>query len=292
MGERRVGLALSSGGARGSAHVGVLKVLEEQGIAPDVVTGASMGAQVGGAYAAGISVASMIDHWCSVNFASAVKTLLPTIPWSGWSSGRSLRRFLEKLLGDRQIEDLQIPFSAVATDLEAGCAHVLDQGPLTEAIRASLSVPGLFTPVWIDGHLLIDGGVTNPLPVDVARQMGADVVIAVDVLVDPSEVQLPGIPSVSRRNRELGIAATLSQPAEAQKFHPSVFAVLFQMSTVFQKRLCEMQLAVHPPDVLIRPAFAEDPPSYASVGCGLEAGEAAARAALPEILRALEAPAP
>ena len=281
-----IGLALSSGGARGSAHVGVLKVLHEHNITPDLVVGTSMGAQVGGAYAAGVAIEEMEDHWRSVNFASALKTLLPTIPWSGWSSGRSLRRFLEKLLSDRRIEDLPVPFRAVATDLEAGSPHVIDHGCLAEAIRASLSVPGLFTPVWIDGKLLIDGGVSNPMPVDVATAMGADIVIAVDVLVEPAEVQMSGIPSIARRERSLGIAAM--PDLESKRFHPSVFAVLFQMSTVFQKRLCEMQLAANPPDVLIRPDFSGDPPSYASVGCGIEAGEIAARQALPAIRRAME----
>ena len=285
MGKPTIGLALSSGGARGSEHVGVLKVLDEQGLDPDIIVGTSMGAQVGGVYAAGVTVEAMEDHWRSVNFASACKTLLPTVPWSGWSSGRSLCRFLKSVVSDQQIEDLTIPFRAVATDLESGSAHVLDRGCLVEAIRASLSVPGLFTPVWIDGRLLIDGGVSNPMPVDVARDLAADVVIAVDVLVEPSEVRIAGIPSIARRERNLGIAAL--PECENRRFHPSVFAVLFQMSTVFQKRLCEMQLAAHPPDVLIRPDFSQDPPSYASVGCGIEAGEAAARAALPDIRRAM-----
>jgi len=269
--------------------VGVLKVLEEHGLAPHVIAGTSMGAQVGGAYAAGVSIEELEEHWRSVNFGSAIKTLLPTVPWSGWSSGRSLCRFLEKLLGNRQIEDLPIPFVAVATDLEAGQCHLLDHGSLTEAIRASLSVPGLFTPVWIDEHLLIDGGVSNPMPVDVARNLGADVLIAVDVLVEPSEVQISGIPALPKRNGNLGIAAVLAQAEETRRFHPNVFAVLFQMSTVFQKRLCDLLLENHPPEVLIRPSFCEDPPSYASVGCGIEAGEAAARDALPAIRQAIAA---
>jgi NTE family protein len=283
-----VGLALSSGGARGAAHVGVLKVLEEEGIVPDVIAGASMGAQLGGAYAAGVPIHELENLWQTTSLGRVAKNLLPTVPWSGWSSGNAMRRFLRELLGDCSIEDLPIPFAAIATDLETGLPVSLTRGSLVEAIRASLSVPGLFTPVWINQHLCIDGGVSNPLPVDVARELGADVVIAVDVLVEPSEVKLTGLPAVDFKERSLGIAKGFDLPfVEPRRYAPSVFSVLFQMSTVFQKRLCDARLVQHPPDVLLRPDFSEDPPCYSRVGCGLAAGELAAREALPEIRRVL-----
>jgi NTE family protein len=290
MGEREqtIGLALSSGGARGAAHVGVLKILEQNGISVDVIAGSSMGAKVGGAFAAGVRVQELEDLWRSTSFGRVAKTLFPTIPWSGWSSGREVTRFLHRLLGECRIEDLPMPFAAIATDLETGDSIPITSGPLVRAIRASLSVPGLFTPVWIDDQLLIDGGVSNPIPVDVARALGADVVIAVDVLVEPSEVRLSGIPALSSRDRILGIVKGI-EPAEVndRRFHPSVFAVLFQMSTVFQKRMSDLRLVVHPPDVLIRPDFTNDPPCYRDVGGAIEAGEEAARRALPGILRLL-----
>ncbi len=279
--KKRIGLALSSGGARGAAHVGVLKVLEEEGIVPDIIVGASMGAELGGTYAAGIPISELEGLWQSASFSRVVKSLLPTIPWSGWSSGNAIRRFLRDLLGDRTIEELPIRFAAVVTDLESGLPITLTEGSLVEAIRASLSVPGLFTPVWLNGHLCIDGGVSNPLPVDTARALGADIVIAVDVLVEPSEVKLSGLPTIDIRERMMGIAKGI----EPQRYAPSVFSVLFQMSTVFQKRLCDAQLVQHPPDVLIRPDFSDDPPCYSHVGCGIEAGEQATRRALPEIRR-------
>jgi len=286
--KRKIGLALSSGGARGAAHVGVLKVLEEHGIEPDVIAGSSMGAEIGGAYAAGTSVVELESHWRSSSFGRVVRTLFPTIPWSGWSSGREISRFLQRLLGDRQIEDLPIRLAAMATDLETGNAHSITHGSLVDAIRASLSVPGLFTPVWIDEQLLIDGGVSNPLQVDVARDLGADVDIAVEVLVDPAEVKMSGIPALSLRERSLGIVKEWGDgTVNGRRFHPSVFSVLFQMSTVFQKRLADLLLRAHPPDVLIRPDFAADPPCYSHVGCAIEAGEEAARRALPAIQRAL-----
>ena len=287
MTERRLGLALSSGGARGSAHVGVLKVLEEYGIVPDVIAGSSMGAQVGGAYAAGAPLADLEDLFRSSSSGRVIRTLMPTIPWSGWSSGREVSRFLRRLVGDRRIEDLPVPFAAVATDLQSGLPVAIESGPLASAIRASLSVPGLFTPVWIDEHLLIDGGVSNPLPIDVARRLGADVIIAVDTLVEPSEVKMTGIPSFGTREPSLGVVGTVRPSINGRRFHPSVFSVLFQMSTVFQKRLANLILASYTPDILIRPDFSANPPCYSSVGCGIEAGEEAARKALPDILAAL-----
>jgi len=285
--ERKIGLVLSSGGARGSAYVGVIKVLEENGIVPDVIAGSSIGAEIGGAYAAGVSIEEMEAYWRSTSWMRVVKTLFPTVPWSGWSSGREVSRFLHNLFGDRRIEDLPIPYAAVATDLKTGEAFPITSGPLAQAVRASLSVPGLFVPVWIDDHLLIDGGVSNPLPVNVARSLGADVVIAVDVLVEPTEVKLSGIPAPSS-TKILGIING-GPSGNVGRFYPSVFSVLFQMSTIFQRRVANLLLRADPPDVLIRPDFSVDPPCYSDPGGGIEAGEEAARHALPAIRHALKA---
>lgn len=290
--KERIGLVLGSGGARGSAHVGVLKVLEENGIRPDIIVGTSMGAKVGGAYAAGVKVEDLAAIWRSMNSGKVAKTLLPTVPWSGWSSGRRLQRTIRQLVGEVMIEDLPLTYAAVATDLESGLPYTITEGSLAEAMRASLSVPGLFTPVWIDGHLLIDGGVTDPLPVDVARRLGADLVIAVDVLVDPDEVELSGIPVPDSHKRVLGIIkgmeGTRAGVAESSRFYPGVFSVLFQMSTIFQKRVSDLSLRIHPPDVLIQPDFSPHPPSYSNVRNGIEAGEEAARRVLPKIRTLLD----
>jgi len=263
--------------------VGVLKVLEQAVIFPFIIAGTSMGEELGGAYAAGVPVSRLEALWQTTSFGRVAKTLLPTIPWSGWSSGNGLRRFLRDLLGDQRIEELPLQFAAIATNLESGRPVTLTEGSLVDAIRASLSVPGLFTPVWFDGQLCIDGGVSNPLPVDTARSLGADIVIAVDVLVEPSEVKLSGLPAIDLRDLLKGS----SDEIEPRRYAPSVFNVLLQMSTVFQKRLCDARLAQYPPDVLIRPDFSDDPPCYSRVGCGIEAGEKATRRALPEIRRML-----
>lgn len=290
--KERLGLVFGSGGARGSAHVGVLKVLEENGIKPDVIAGTSMGAEVGGAYAAGTDLGRIEEVWRSTSFGRVIKTLRPTVPWAGWSSGREVMRTIRSLVGDRTIESLSIPYAAMATDLETGLPYAITRGPLAEAIRASVSVPGLFVPVWIDGHLLIDGGVANPAPVDVARALGATKVIAVDVLVNPKEVKLSGIPVPEYRERILGIVKGMEKvhlaEHERRRFYPSVFAVLFQMSTAFQKRVSDLLLQLNPPDVLIEPDFSPDPPCYSDVKNGIEAGEEATRRALPRILALLD----
>ncbi len=283
---------MGSGGARGSAHVGVLKVLEKNGIMPDVIVGTSMGAEIGGAYASGTGLDKIEQAWRSTSFTRVAKSLLPTVPWAGWSSGRELMRNIRSLVGNSMIENLPIKYAAVATDLETGAPFPITQGSLALAIRASVSVPGLFVPVWIDGHLLIDGGVSNPSPVDVAWSLGATKIIAVDVLVRPDEVKLSGIPIPESRDRILGIikgleSVQLSREGRS-RFYPNVFSILFQMSTVFQKRVSALLLQLNTPDILIQPAFSHDPPCYSNVKNGIEAGEEAARQALPEILALVE----
>ncbi|MEM3486102.1 MAG: patatin-like phospholipase family protein, partial [Candidatus Methanomethyliaceae archaeon] len=157
-----------------------MKVLEREGIEVSAIAGSSIGAMVGGAYAAGIPLSRIEEEWLTTNRAKLLKSFLPTFPRTGLSSGAGLRRYLREILGDVRIEELPIPFAAVATDLETGEAVVLRSGPLVEAIRASTAIPGVFQPVRWEGRLLVDGGMVEPLPVRVCRELGADIVIAVD----------------------------------------------------------------------------------------------------------------
>ena len=253
---KRVGLALSAGGPRGVAHLGVLRALVEAEIPICAIAGTSAGSYVGGLFAAGVPLPEIGQLWEELGFWRTARFLLPTFPWRGWSSGEELRRVLLEIVGERRIEDLPIPFAAVATDLGSGEPVAIRRGSLADAIRASLSVPGLFVPVDLDGRALIDGGVAHPLPVDVTRELGAEVVVAVDVLVPPAEKHLTRV---------------------------TVFGVLFQMATIFQKRIAELEVATMQPEVLIAPDFSDGPPTYASVGLAEEAGYRAAQAALPAI---------
>ncbi|PKN87770.1 MAG: hypothetical protein CVU51_05125 [Deltaproteobacteria bacterium HGW-Deltaproteobacteria-1] len=208
----RIGLVLSGGGARGMAHVGVIQVLEEMKIPISFIAGTSMGAIVGGLYAAGMSPAEMEKVVTSMEWNEAFKDKPPPseltfrrkkdaveylididlgfkngkfqIP-KGLLQGQNLNLILKSLLfhteGIDDFDKLNIPFRAVATDIETGEAVILGKGELVKAIRASMSIPALFAPVEIDGKMLVDGGIANNMPIDIARQMGADIVIAVDI---------------------------------------------------------------------------------------------------------------
>ncbi|RLE31315.1 patatin family protein [Candidatus Acetothermia bacterium] len=260
---KRLGLALSSGGPRGVAHIGVLQALSDFAIPVYAIAGASVGAQVGGLYAAGVPLSQILSLWRDMGFTKMAKSLLPTFPWRGWSSGEEVKRVLASLVGDRVIEDLPIRFAAMGTDLRTGEPVAITDGPLVDAIRASVSVPGLFVPAQLGGRLLLDGGVVDPLPVETARALGAEVVVAVDVLVSPREKNL---------------------------IRPNVISVLFQMATIFQKRVAELELELASPDILLIPDFGARPPTYADIGAGVEAGYRALERVLPRLRELLELP--
>src|SRR5215469_13686391 len=208
----RIGLVLSGGGARGAAHVGVLKVLEQLHISIDAVAGTSMGAVVGGLYASGLNPREIEAIMSSLNWQDAFRDRPPRedltfrrkeedqnflvkfplglrgrhiqLP-KGLIQGQGLNQMLRRLTLPvariTRFDDLPTPFRAVATDLETGEAVILDSGDLTTAMHASVSAPGVFAPVERDGRLLVDGGIAENIPIDVARKMGVDIVIVVDV---------------------------------------------------------------------------------------------------------------
>ncbi|MBC7249968.1 MAG: patatin-like phospholipase family protein [Anaerolineae bacterium] len=184
---QRIGLALSGGAVRGSAHLGVLEVLEREGIRPDCVAGASAGALVGAAYCAGIPLADLKRLALRLQWSDVSRI---TKPGLGFFSGQPLEEFVERVIGGLSFEELSIPFAAVAVDVLSGELVVLREGPIAPAVRASCAIPIVFTPVPLGDKLLIDGGVLNNVPVSVVRDMGADYVIAVD-LVPPVERPAP-----------------------------------------------------------------------------------------------------
>lgn len=178
MTEPVIGLALGSGGARGFAHVGVLKVLKDSGIPVHLIAGSSMGAMVGCLYAAG----SDIDRLYKLAGAFKRKYYLDfTVPKMGFVSGKRVKELIRVFTYNKKLEELDIPVAVVATDIKTGEKVIFKKGPVSEAVRASISIPGIFVPEKIDGRLLVDGGVIDRVPVSVVRQMGADIVIAVDV---------------------------------------------------------------------------------------------------------------
>jgi NTE family protein len=178
----KIGLALGGGAARGFSHIGVIKMLEASGIHPDVVAGTSAGSVVGALYASGMDPFQLQQAALALDEASIRDVRLFS---GGLVQGRALQDYINKEVGNRPIERLQLPFAAVATQLESGRRTVFVLGNTGQAVRASSSVPGVFEPTAIDGKHYVDGGVVSPVPVDAARELGADFVIAVDISAKP-----------------------------------------------------------------------------------------------------------
>lgn len=174
----KIGVALGSGGAKGFAHIGVLKVLEEAGIPIDFMAGSSMGALTCALYGVGHNWVSMQKLATTFNRNHYLDF---TVPKVGMISGQKLTGLIKAITHQKKFEDCRLPISIVATDILTGERVVLQSGELYKAVRASISVPGIFKPVRINGHLLVDGGVIDRVPATVVRDMGADIVIAVDV---------------------------------------------------------------------------------------------------------------
>jgi len=175
----KIGLALSGGFVLGIAHLGVIKVLEEEGIPIHCVAGTSAGSLVGAFLAAGFHFAELWEISSVLSWASISG---PAVPTKGLLGSQNLERFLDKHLGAREIEELELPYAAVAVDLTRGREVTFTTGPLARAIRASCAVPGIFTPVEEAEALYVDGGLKRQLPVQAARDLGADVVIGVNLI--------------------------------------------------------------------------------------------------------------
>jgi len=178
-GERKVGLALGGGAARGVAHIGVLKVLISNNIPIHMIAGTSSGALVGALYAGGLNIDEMEAAAKRAGWSRLVRI---AIGRRGAVSGESMERLVEDAIGYREFGTLKIPFSAIASDLRTGEKVVLQTGSVGRAVHASSAIPGVFVPVSIDGKLLADGMITDNVPVDVVKEMGADFIIAVDVI--------------------------------------------------------------------------------------------------------------
>ncbi|KZE24966.1 NTE family protein [Crenobacter luteus] len=178
----KVALALGGGAAKGFAHIGVIKVLEQAGIPVDIVTGTSAGSVVGSLYASGLSGIELQKKAIELDEKQLADVTLST---SGFIKGEALAGFVNQMVGNRPIEKLARPFGAVATDLDSGEKKVFRSGNTGQAVRASASIPNVFQPVAIGGRRYVDGGLVSPVPVSAAREMGADFVIAVDISARP-----------------------------------------------------------------------------------------------------------
>lgn len=274
----KVGLALGSGGARGLTHLGVINALESAGVKIEFISGASVGALVGAFFAAGkldvlASFASSLTRKESLKLADVM------FPTSGLIEGKKIEQFLRTNLGDARIEDLKIPFACVATNFNSGQEVIITKGDLVTAVRASISIPGVFKPVAADGMLLVDGGVINPIPIQVVRDLGAQYIIAVNIC-----------PEVAKK---MTVQRPIADPARASEKNqrdqtklPNIFEIIMGSITIMESQIIDMRMKNESPDVVIKPEV-EDIGTYDfhRYREGVDRGKTAAGMALAKISR-------
>lgn len=263
----KIGLALGGGAARGWAHIGVLKALAKAGIKPDIIAGTSIGAVVGGCYAAGHL--DDLEGWALELTPRRIFGYLDfNLAGTGLISGQRLCDRLEKNLGDRNIEDLPTRFTAVATEIGTGHEHWLSRGRLVDAVRASYALPGIFKPVKINGRWLFDGALVNPIPVSVCRALGARYVIAVnlnfDILGRGSVISMPETfysddddelhPAEESKQEKRGVRALLHRQIFGRgDGAPGISTVMVDAFNIVQDRIARSRLAGDPPDAMVSP---------------------------------------
>jgi NTE family protein len=261
----RLGLALGSGGARGWAHVGILRALDAAGIVPDVVAGTSIGALIAGVHLAGHL--PTLEDWARKLTRRHLLTYLdPRMSGGGLIGGQRMVAFMARYFGELKVEDLPVPFTAVATDLQTGHEIWLQEGRLAEVLRTAISLPGVFTPVRRERHWLVDGALVNPVPVSVCRAQGAELVIAVNVSADQLGRLRRGRGMSAARGTELepdlveqsralkGRGGTVwPQLRRRERSTPSLLSVMVAALNITQDRITRARLAGDPPDLTIRP---------------------------------------
>ncbi len=302
----RIGLVLGGGAARGWAHIGAIRALHDAGIKPDVVCGTSIGALVGAVYANGDL--DWLEEWVSKLTWQTVVRLLDLRFSGGLLGGRKVIQIFADKFDGRSIAQLNMPFAAVATELDSGRESWLQDGSVVDAVRASIAIPGIFTPVFHNGVWLVDGGLSNPVPVSVARGMRADCVIAVDLNNDilngrdfgGAAVDTPALdpdappPVALRRNgkpwpRWLAPAEGRASddvrvaPAPSARV-PSMLSSIAQSIDIMQVRISRSRLAGEPADILIQPRLGGMGIfDFHRAGPAIEEGRAAVEYMLPAI---------
>ncbi|MBY0279403.1 patatin-like phospholipase family protein [Candidatus Binatia bacterium] len=287
-----VGLALGGGSARGWAHIGVIRALDAAGVRPDLVCGTSIGALVGAAWAAG-----ELERFTDWVLAMRVKDVVSFVDLGlsgGFLKGDRLMDFVRRSFVDRPIEDLPVPFGAVATALQSGSEVWLRRGSTVDAVRASIALPALFTPVIRDGVMLVDGGLVNPVPVSLARAMGAELVIAVDLSSDLLGRHLRPDPRPTQASSQVGDwlrklqdSLGLETATSTRPRLPSMLDVVASSLNVMQVRIARSRLAGDPADALIAPRLAHlGLLDFHRAREAIEEGKRAVESALPS-LRAL-----
>jgi NTE family protein len=265
----KIGVALGSGAARGWAQIGVLEGLATLGVVPEVVSGASIGALVGAAFVTGKlgALKTRMENFGRRDVAAMLDVHLMT---GGLIEGKRVESFLDSLGIAGLIETQGPRYAAVATDLASGREIWLQQGPIGHAVRASIGMPGIFSPTRDDGRWLIDGGLVNPVPVSLARALGADIVLAVDLNSEligrrfggsdidaAASTTAPAVSAQAPRWLMDAAGPILQRVLQAGLDHPSYFEVLANSLNIMQDRITRTRLAGDPPDVLLCPRLGE-----------------------------------
>jgi NTE family protein len=263
--DKKVGLALGGGAARGLAHIGVLEVLEREGIPIDMIAGTSAGAAIGALYAQGESVSAIKALALDLNWKRLASLVDLALPKTGFIQGKKITEQLKSIIGgDIKFSDLKIPFACVATDIKTGEEIVISQGSVLDGVRASISIPAIFTLAKREGRYLVDGGLVNPIPVSVVKDLGADFIIAVNVTAD----------AVNRTN--------LGKKAK----EPTIFNVIMQSIYISTHSLVKSSL--EGADIVIEPDLADIPyGDFQRAKEGISRGIVAAQNVIPEIKRQL-----
>ncbi len=243
MGRKTVGIALGGGAARGIAHIGVLEVLEKENIPIDMIAGTSAGAIVGALFAKGMSAAEIKKELLNMELTKKSWQMVDiSLPKSGFIGGKKLIELLKNYIGDVDFSDLKIPFACTSTDIMSGEEVIIDKGSVLEGVRASISVPIVFAACEHNGRFLVDGGLVDPVPVEVVKSMGADIVIAVNVS--------PRMPDVRKR---IYIEEAISYHLPNIK-EPSMYTIMMNYMSIMNSRAADASLKKA--DIVIEPRLA------------------------------------
>jgi len=292
----RIGLALGGGSARGWAHIGAIRALADAGIEPDLVCGTSIGALVGAAYVGG--ELDRLEAWVRSLRVQTVVSFLDFSLGGGLIKGDKLIEFFRSHFVDRDIRELARPFGAVATDLQRGREVWLREGGVSDAVRASIALPGLFTPAQRDGSWLVDGGLVNPVPVSLCRAMGADLVIAGDLNADLLGRHLKPKPAAARKrapanpeNLTDSVMARIQTGMSQLGLNsgngprpPAMLDVLASSINIMQVLITRSRLAGDPADVMVTPLLANlGLMEFHRADVAIDAGRRAMEAAIPQL---------
>lgn len=274
----KIGLALGSGSARGWAHIGVIKELSNLGIEPDIIAGSSIGAIVGAAYAS--DQLDKLDNWVrDLTWKEIINYIDLSIIGGGFIQGSKLLELTRQHVEEDSIESLSKKFGMVATELDTGREIWFQEGPILEALRASIAIPGIFTPVKINGKWMVDGGLSNPVPVSLCRAMGADIVIAVNLNGDivGKHSRESSFNKENLNDDNVGkesalwdrvssqLKNSLSEHKDSILTHlfgddleaPGLFDVLASSINIMQDRITRSRMAGDPPDIILSPKLSD-----------------------------------